>query len=610
MKKLVNVVLVDGVDKQEFVNSFNPETEADWWNMMESIPNMLVMEVEESYLDTFKKDPRILIAEEREVDPIPPAIPSYYSTTKNIISSTSLPSTTNDGRNYMPLQFYLDTDIMYSSQKIGSHPSDISTLNNANYFNRWTGKNVDVVSLEVGPISSSYSNLQNTHPDFRDIDNPSVSRIIPMDWSGLIDPSNNQNATNSLFRDHAIGVLSASCGAICGFAKRANIRVLYITANDTELEGINAVISWHNSKPINPDTGVKNPTILINEYQLLRDRYTAVEIDSITSIVDLNGTVNRPGTSWGTDFTPFVSRNIIPWKLFDSSTSTWKWCLAFPFQSNYSSLWSALQSAWDAGIVSVTPAGNNGGVYVKNSDPRMLGVKCTAPSSGYSTYDIRYGPAPNYTTTITKSSSTATTWYPFLMYGPAGIDKGIDVAAGQNSETNQILDPYTTRGPGIDIVGLGAYTWTAYPSAIYSDGNYWGNFSGTSCAAPTVAGKIACMMEEYFNYNGIWPTPNQVKLIVTGRAKNVVNSVNSTTWNSVPIPSTNYSISQFCSTTNYVNHIQDGVWSPNGGFRFSELAGTTTKRCFINAQSFDRIQTFGKRPISGRVYPRPKIRRK
>ena len=608
MKTLVNVILKEGTDKQEFVDSFNPETEADWWNMMEAIPNMIVMNVEESYLEDFKKDPRILSSEQNLFDPVPSDLPSYYTTTKTVLSSTSLPSTTNDGRNYMPLQFYLDTDIIPSTQKIGAHSSDVSTINDATYFNRWTGKNVDVVSLEVGPISSSYNGLQNSHPDFKDIDNPSVSRVVPMNWSGLVNSSNNQTSSNALFSSHAMGVLSASCGAICGFAKRSSIRVLYlITGVDTEVECINAVISWHNSKPINPNTGVKNPTILINEYQYLRDRYTGVEIDTVTSIVDLNGTVNRPGSTWGTDFTPFVSRNIIPWKVFDPATSTWKWCVVFPIQSNFASLWAALESAWDAGIVIATAAGNNGGVYVKNSDPRMLGVKCTTPSTSYSTYDIRWGGVG--VPIVTKNTSTSTTWYPFIMYGPAGQDKGIDVAAGQNSETHQILDPYSTRGPGIDIIGLGSYTWTASPSAIYSDGNYWGNFGGTSCATPTVVGKMACMMEEYFTYNGRWPTPNEIKSIVISRAKPVVKSVDSTTWSSVPTASTNYSVSEFTLTTNNVNQIRDGVSNANGGYRFGELAGTTTKRCFINAQSFDRSQTQNKRPVSGKVYPRPKIRR-
>ena len=46
-KVLLDVILVEGTDKQGFVDSFNAETEADWWNMLGSMPNLLVMNVEE-----------------------------------------------------------------------------------------------------------------------------------------------------------------------------------------------------------------------------------------------------------------------------------------------------------------------------------------------------------------------------------------------------------------------------------------------------------------------------------------------------------------------------------------------------------------------------------
>jgi hypothetical protein len=117
-------------------------------------------------------------------------------------------------------------------------------------------------------------------------------------------------------------------------------------------------------------------------------------------------------------------------------------------------------------------------------------------------------------------------------------------------------------------------------------------------------------MERYFVYNGLWPTPDQVKSILLSEAREVVAGYDSTTWNNVPTANTNYSVNSFSGATSYVNHIQDGFWSPNGGFRLAELAGTTTKRAFLNAQSFDRKYTQGKRPQSGTLYPRSKIRRK
>ena len=65
---------------------------------------------------------------------------------------------------------------------------------------------------------------------------------------------------------------------------------------------------------------------------------------------------------------------------------------------------------------------------------------------------------------VTLTASSTTTYYPFKSYGPHGVESNIDVAAGYNSEDYPGLDGYTNRGPGIDIIGLGADTYTAYQS--------------------------------------------------------------------------------------------------------------------------------------------------
>ena len=602
MKQIYDVVLVDGTDKQTFVESFDSETQAECWNMMSEIPALICMNVENEYFEIFKQDPRIESIDER-LEAFPASLPPFYSTTKTVWCSTDDLSTFVPGSSYMPLQFYVDTDIISSTQTVGAIDQS-NTISNATYKSRWTGKHVDIVTLEVGPVNGVRAGYHDTHPDFDDPDNPGTSRWIPMNWADLEDASNNQVSSNSCVSDHGAGVLSAAAGTICGFAKRANLRAAYLTAEDGVTECINAIISWHNTKSINPETGVKNPTIMIAEYQYVLNRETAVKIDDITTIVTESGNINRPGASWGTDFTPFVENGIMPWKVRDPDTFVWHWCCVFPRQSVGTSLRAALTAAWDAGIVNVNAAGNDGGVYVKSSDPRVNNRCLTSGTITY--YSISGGGS---TTFIDTGTTQYSTWYVFDTLNPVGLDKGIDVAAGQNSQTYPVLDSYTVRGPGIDIVGLGAYTWTAYPLRSHPDGR-WGNFSGTSCATPTVVGKVACLMERYFTYNGVWPTPDQTKQILLAEGNPVIQDVQSTTWSNVPSASTNYSNIQIAGSNTNINHIQSGVGSPNGSFRFLDLLGTTNKRAFHNAQSFDRRYTRGKRPTSGAAYPRPKIRRK
>jgi len=603
MKQIYDVVLVANTDKQAFIDSFDSETQADWWNMMSEMPTLICMNVEDSFLETFKQDPRIVKVEER-LQAFPASLPAFHSITKNVWGSTSTLSTSNNGGDFMPLQFYVDTDIIQSSQTVGAK-DQTNTISNATYQSRWTGKNVDIVTLEVGPKSNTYANLHDSHPDFDDPDNPGTSRWIPMDWQDLEDPSNIQVSDNSCMSAHGIGVLSAAGGTICGFAKKANLRAAYLTAEDGTVECINAITSWHNNKSVNPNTGVKNPTIMIAEYQYVSSREHAILIDDITSIVTPSGTINRPGSSWGSDFTSFVDNGIMPFKVLDPDTSIWNWCCVFPLQLYSSSLQAALEAAWDAGIININAAGNDGGVFVKNSDSRYIGSYCT--TSGTTT---EYALSGGNSLSVTKTTTTTNIWFPFVTYNPIGLDKGIDVAAGQNSETYPVLDSYTVRGPGIDIVGLGSYTWTAYPSTIYADGFRWGNFSGTSCATPTVVGKMACLLERYFTFNGVYPTPNQAKEILIAEAQEIVQDVASTTWNGVPSASTNYSNTQIAGTSNQINHIQNGNSARNGGLKFLDMLGTTNKRAYLNAHSFNRRFTKGKRPTSGAVYPRPNIKRK
>ena len=130
-----------------------------------------------------------------------------------------------------------------------------------------------------------------------------------------------------------------------------------------------------------------------------------------------------------------------------------------PSQSEYSGLKTALDSAWSNGIVCINAAGNNGGTYNKQNSQTDTSLSIDPASTPYNIIGISYG------SNNVDSTNSTTTWYPFRSYGPHGVESNIDVAAGYNSEDYPGLDGYTNRGPGIDIVGLGANTYTAYQSS-------------------------------------------------------------------------------------------------------------------------------------------------
>lgn len=734
-KVLLDVILVEGTNKQEFVDRFNADTEADWWNMLGSMPTLLVMNVEEDYIETFRSHSSVVQAIEIPESFEASTPPSVEEMTKWFTSNTSSfhrhPS--NKGEDNAPTQFIYDTNQIVpfdgDAFTVGRSDNQFSTRGEYTYKSRWTGKHVDIVTLEAGSSGNWASNkgFHDLHPDFQKLtseddshtsngtttpywyqcaihsnmrniitvdpadgtrntynisvsfggtgiyilsgsdrngtvsgDNPPISikegdtlifnvnapghpfliryyngnivddgsvddntgiqvgvvtwttrtssRFTPMNWPDLEEDANNQVTTqdggNSGLTAHAIGVLSVAGGTICGFAKKANLYAMYLVTGDSPTECIQSLIDWHNAKPVNPETGEKNPTIMIAEYQYLQDRKTAIPVDSIYKINKADGTeVTRPGTSWGSDYSEFIKENIIPFRVYDPSSLNYSWNVVMPQQYQYSSLKIALDSAWNNGIVCINAAGNNGGTFNKDSSKYATSLDVDA-GPDYSVINVEYG------LDNTATTSSITTWYPFISYGPHGVDSNIDVAAGYNSEEYPGLDGYSNRGPGIDIVGLGANTWSSYPTTTYGDEYKWGMFSGTSCATPTVVGKVACIMEEYFWYNGTWPTPDKTKEILLSKAKNKCKGMSSGSagfsWSNVPSAS-GTSISNTISSGNLI--IYNGN-SGNGGFKYTELTGTTSLRAYFDPQDQDnhpflhKIKHHHKRPVSGMTYPR------
>ena len=617
---LVNVKLKDGVDQNSFVSEFDSVSEVTLKDLLPNIPTLVVFNVEDSYLSTLQSHPSVKDAEAELEAFLPvtyPSLPSTYTVSNKTVSMNQIFGG-GDGTNYISYQHYLDADIMQKdgTDKLGyagNYGSGRPTYDEnyeytgQTYSSRYTGKHVDIVTLEAGSISgTTYSGYQDNHPDFDDPDNTGNTRCIPMNWNGCSSTSNNQVTSNNMLDAHGIGTLSASGGIYGGFAKKAKLRASYTTDGLSTV--CNAIIHFHNNKSTNGTTGLKDPTIVVGEFQYLVDTYLAIKITDIASVTDpTGGTTNRPGSGWGSDFTPFTSRNIFPYRVQDPDDDSWHWMVTFPYQSQSSSMKTALDSLHTNGIIFITAAGNNGGTYVKESDARWSGTYCTIDTGSVKRYTIVYQTGISSPTTISGGN-----YYPFRAYGPHGLDKAIDVAAGQNSETHPMLDAYTTRGPGIDIVGRGAYTYTAYPTGTDSNGYKWGNFSGTSCATPTVVGKAAAMMEEYYTLNGAWPNFDQVKNMLQTEARNGNNRVldpASTTWSNVPAASGGdiEIVNQILyPNDSSILRVKKSAYQGNGSIKFAELAGTPNFFAFWNARAQSREQTMHKRPTTGVMFPRPR----
>jgi len=641
----VDVLLKDGTDESTFINDVTSNTEVDLKNRLPNSPTLVILNVEESYINTLESHSSVISVEvELPTDPpvTYPDIPIKYTVTDKTIGGSTTSNATIRGDKYLSFQHYLDTDIMIAPERtingntgsnvgghhfysdpygkfdqirtLGTEPSASSGQfgDDQTYYSTYTGRNVDIVAFEAGDCDSSDYVAHHQHKEWDDTENSGQTRCIPMNWPGLGHTSNNQVSTEIMLNSHSTGTLSASGGLQGGFAKKAKLRTAYL-CNDGITAGLDSIKAWHNAKSVNSETGLKDPTIVILEWHSPpSNKQYAIKIEDIDSVTDpTSGITTAPDGGWTNDYTAFTSRGIIPFQLEDPTDNSWHWVIPFGWQS-LASYHVSIEQCWDAGIVVISNASNAGACYVKESDARWSGTYCTISGTktlftqGYNDDGFQNSPCK-----ITKGTTSTTNWYPFRVYGPHGIDKAIEVAAGGNSEGSPALDFYSGRGPGVDIIGRGSNTWTAGNppyDLVYADGERWGTFGGTSCAMPTVAGKAACYMEKHYTLNGVWPTPDQVKNAMIAESKPTSMSVVTTNWSSVPSPSdTDIDPEQQMSDSPCLK-IKSGTGGtpPNGGWRYGDHVGTPNRQAYWNAQGYNREHTHGKRPTSGVMYPRPR----
>jgi len=290
---------------------------------------------------------------------------------------------------------------------------------------------------------------------------------------------------------------------------------------------------------------------------------------------------------------------MIPRKLLDPIDSNWYWVMTFPRQSDHrsSALKTATEQLWDAGVTVIDSGGNYTHTYANEDDEDDY--YCTI--SGTTTlYQITgYSPI-----TMIRSMTTTANWYPHYHYSVAGINKCISTCAGQNSEHNPILDYYTSRGPGVDLIGRGSSTWCVGNSSdnTYADGVKWGTFGGNSCSIPTIAGKLACIAEKFYIKNNAWPTPDQLKNAAISESRPSMVFQETADWSNVPSASDTDVNGSRSSTT---NNLEIVTGRDMGNSYIYDQAGTPNRQTFINAKGYNREQTYKKRPTSGVLFPRP-----
>lgn len=317
------------------------------------------------------------------------------------------------------------------------------------------GTGVDIVIHDTG--------IQANHPEFEDAQGN--SRIQQIDWytaSGLSGTMPEGHYTD--FHGHGTHVGATAAGKIYGFAKNARIYAVKVNGlqgpSDPNLgipvtDCFDIIKEWHNNKPVDPATGVKRPTI-VNMSWGYQQPWTTVSQINYRGVAYSGPAIDTADEIRNLGFIP-VSNGI-----------------TFVAPTRVPSVDVDLEELIDAGVHVVVASGNNfhkididGGVDYNNNAITNGGT--IFYHRGSSPYSVNAHMVGNIDSTVHS--------------------EGLEQKA-QSSCT----------GPGVSIYAPGTNIMAAASNVnvFIDDGPYpfntqfkIANISGTSMAAPQVAGIIA-----------------------------------------------------------------------------------------------------------------------
>lgn len=337
-----------------------------------------------------------------------------------------------------------------------------------------TAKNVDVVIVD-GLINPD-------HPEFAvNIDGTGGTRVVQYNWfqhSEELGLGPNSTYVYTPYtdvgdpdltadNDHGCHVAGTAAGNSYGWARSANIYNIspYGTAPSYTSYFIDYIRAWHMAKPVNPETGIKNPTITNHSYGV-----TYVDlISSITSVRYQGVTYTGPFTSVQLNSYGIATSDIYA---------------LLPRRVSY--LEVDMQEAIDEGIIFVAAASNDG-MKIDNYSTNI--------SADYNNYAVISG-------------------IPFYYNrGTIGAASNVICVGAVDATVNETKAVFSNCGPRVDVYAPGRYVMSSINSDTGVVTNDYRNTlfkntkkSGTSMASPQVCGVLATVLEA-------WPTMTQSQAV-------------------------------------------------------------------------------------------------
>lgn len=345
------------------------------------------------------------------------------------------------------------------------------------------GRNVDLVVID-GIINPS-------HPEFLlNHNGTGATRVKRYNWyqhnpevlgtaasnynyNGLFNDPNNLSGNN-----HGTHVAGTCAGSTQGWARAANIYNLFAYTNENIYDYVRA---FHNSKPVNPATGRKNPTICNMSYG-----YNPIISNTDIKAINFRGSLfNRPsgGWQWG-QIVRYKANSLIA----AQSAETW----GIGSRNRFTSVPERLnvsyrhipdevdiQDCINDGIIFVGAAGNSN-IYLDQID------------------------GPDYDNYMVLSNDS------ILYYNrgttPGSAD-GVITVGSVGAFALEFKSSFSNYGAGIEIWAPGSNIMSSVISGAYAVNDVRNSafkldkLSGTSMASPQVCGVLACALENLPHMN-------------------------------------------------------------------------------------------------------------
>jgi len=337
------------------------------------------------------------------------------------------------------------------------------------------GRDVDVVVVDDG---ASYDCDEWLSPS------TGQTRYVQYDWYGELGqyvsglPSityigkYKSNANNSNY--HATHVMSTIGGQHYGWAPEANLYNLdYLNEQNNGLssgEAYDLLRAFHKYKPVNANTGRRNPTVTNHSYGASYGTQYQKYPNNLSSVVHKGVTykASNPGPSgWNAagllkDFGITVEPSRSPY--YSTATE------------------SDIEDCIADGVVMIGAAGNDNWHMVKKGEDEY---------DDYHNFSYR-----DYDNSVLQGYDSSFGFH--VRRGSSPTAAGMIIVGSLDVDRRNRRSEFSNFGTGIDVWAPGSYIIGAFNSSGTADGKYGGNnyyraISGTSMASPQVCGVAACL---------------------------------------------------------------------------------------------------------------------